>query len=89
MSSGRIYVVILFFWALLIIVTPTLVRLSSSANRLDFMGELGREEVKLLLARRALHVAAAPAPAPAGRPGDIMIGIEPEKVQHAPFLQWN
>lgn len=39
--SGRTYVVILFFWALLTIITPMLVRLSASANlysRLDGMG---------------------------------------------------
>ncbi|KAL3845253.1 hypothetical protein ACJIZ3_002656 [Penstemon smallii] len=61
--SGRIYVVILFFWALLTIVTPTLVRLSASAKlQMKFDGER-REGVKLILPRKAL-VGAAVSPAP-------------------------
>ncbi|KAL7155318.1 hypothetical protein ABFS83_03G067100 [Erythranthe nasuta] len=68
--SGRIYVVILFFWALLTVITPMLVRLSDSANLYRrFDGEEIREGVKLLFPRRVLIAAtvspAAPAPAPA------------------------
>ncbi|XP_059635646.1 uncharacterized protein LOC132277822 [Cornus florida] len=57
--SGRTFVAILFFWAVLTILTPTLVRLSASAKaNLDLNGEK-REEMNAksmmgLLPRRAL-----------------------------------
>ncbi|KAH7848691.1 hypothetical protein Vadar_006147 [Vaccinium darrowii] len=66
--NGRTTVVILFFWAVLTIVTPMLVRMSASAKpALHFNGEktevLTKVGLQRLLARRAL-VDAAPPPAP-------------------------
>ncbi|KAI3464934.1 hypothetical protein Pfo_021597 [Paulownia fortunei] len=67
--SGRTYVLILFFWALLTIVTPTLVRLSASANLYARYDGERREGVKLQLPRKALVAATvSPAPAPAPAP---------------------
>ncbi|PSS31327.1 Cyclin-dependent kinase inhibitor 1C like [Actinidia chinensis var. chinensis] len=66
--NGRTYVLILFFWAVLTIVTPMLVRLSASAKpSINFNGEK-TERTKAVLRRllppRAL-VATAPTQAPA------------------------
>ncbi|KAG6434652.1 hypothetical protein SASPL_106292 [Salvia splendens] len=73
--SVRIYIVILFSWALLTAVTPTLVRLAASANLQSRLDGEGREGLKLLLPRKALvelnisvpvlAVAATPVPAAA------------------------
>ncbi|GMP81417.1 hypothetical protein CsSME_00036139 [Camellia sinensis var. sinensis] len=79
--SGRAYVVILFFWAVLTIITPMLIRLSESAKpTLHFNGE--RREgtnagIQRLLPRRALVVptvppqALAPPPSPAPAPSPM------------------
>ncbi|KAL7175334.1 hypothetical protein ACSBR2_029019 [Camellia fascicularis] len=76
--SGRAYVVILFFWAVLTIITPMLIRLSESAKpTLHFNGESREgtnDGIQRLLPRRALVVptvppqALAPPPAPAPAP---------------------
>ncbi|KZV28863.1 cyclin-dependent kinase inhibitor 1C [Dorcoceras hygrometricum] len=73
--NGRTYVLILFFWALLTIVTPMLIRLSASAklstrfdannphvyNKLNPAGE----QRQVLLPRRALgNIRVSPSPAP-------------------------
>ncbi|XP_051123760.1 uncharacterized protein LOC127246417 [Andrographis paniculata] len=78
--NGRIYVLILFFWALLTIVTPMLIRLSASANlypRLD--GEQG-EVPKVLLPRRALiQLILSPVSAPAPEP--VLPSLKPGYIQ--------
>lgn len=66
--NGRIYVLILLFWAFLTIVTPMLIHLSASAKlNARFDGER-RQAMKDVSARRALgkiRVSPAPAPPPA------------------------
>ncbi|PIN06214.1 hypothetical protein CDL12_14310 [Handroanthus impetiginosus] len=77
--SSRTYVVILFFWALLTIVTPMLVRLSASANLYaTFDGERKEGMNKLSLPRRALIaeiVSPAPSPSPAPAPAPSPISV--------------
>ncbi|KAL7605067.1 hypothetical protein Lser_V15G18702 [Lactuca serriola] len=56
---GRTFLVILFFWAALTIITPILVHLSASAKPLDYNGEIkynGSQSRKVisLLSRKAL-----------------------------------
>ncbi|KVH98397.1 Retrieval of early ER protein Rer1 [Cynara cardunculus var. scolymus] len=75
---GRTFLVILFFWAALTIVTPILVRMSSSTSVLDYNDELDkggpqRSRGMSFLPRRTLvstehPFAPAPAPAPAPCP---------------------
>ncbi|MFS8000076.1 hypothetical protein Hanom_Chr12g01174151 [Helianthus anomalus] len=81
---GRTFVVILFFWAALTVVTPILIRLSASANVLDHNGGIkngdivqSSKEVRLL-SRRALgsirhpkkeiHVSPSSSPSPSPSP---------------------
>ncbi|WMV27643.1 hypothetical protein MTR67_021028 [Solanum verrucosum] len=60
--SGRTIILILFFWAVLTIVTPILVRLSASAKAngeffvIKHTGELKAGKMMGLLPRRALHM---------------------------------
>ncbi|KAL1546760.1 hypothetical protein AAHA92_23315 [Salvia divinorum] len=63
--SVRIYIVILFSWALLTAVTPTLVRLAASANLQSRLDGEGGEGLKLLLPRKALTELAVSVAAPA------------------------
>ncbi|XP_038716081.1 uncharacterized protein LOC120009532 [Tripterygium wilfordii] len=71
MSERRTFVVIFFFWAVLTIVTPTLILLSeSSKSSLDCNGlNARRMMVGSQQARKTL--APAPAPAPAPYPGTV------------------
>ncbi|KAL7207654.1 hypothetical protein ACSBR1_029575 [Camellia fascicularis] len=83
--SGRAYVVILFFWAVLTIITPMLIRLSESAKpTLHFNGESREgtnDGIQRLLPRRALVVptvppqALAPPPAPAPAPAPVPVPV--------------
>nr|XP_009771197.1 PREDICTED: uncharacterized protein LOC104221766 [Nicotiana sylvestris] len=68
--SGRTFILILFFWAVLTIVTPVLVRLSASAkangeffvikHTSDLKERIKDGKVMELLQRRALVAAAPP-----------------------------
>ncbi|MCE3215694.1 hypothetical protein HAX54_003210 [Datura stramonium] len=72
--SGRTIILILFFWAVLTIVTPVLVRLSATAKvNGEFFVIKHPSEIKAgkmvgLLPRRALVAAAAPPLAPVSGP---------------------
>ncbi|MFS7972417.1 hypothetical protein Hanom_Chr09g00844461 [Helianthus anomalus] len=71
---GRTFFVILFFWAALTVITPILIRLSASANLLDYNGEMkhgGIQNSKALglLSRRALGQKEKPfSPSPSSSP---------------------
>ncbi|PON40894.1 Transmembrane protein [Parasponia andersonii] len=72
--SGRTFVVIFFFWALLTIITPTLVHLSESSKS-QHLNEEKSEEIKVRRIMAEKHsirtptsLANLPAPAPAPAP---------------------
>ncbi|KAK1433593.1 hypothetical protein QVD17_10505 [Tagetes erecta] len=76
---GRTFFVILFFWAALTVITPILIRLSASANMLDYNGEVKNGGIQNgqdigLLSRRALgsikkeRHASSPSPSPSPSP---------------------
>ncbi|WOH04273.1 hypothetical protein DCAR_0623682 [Daucus carota subsp. sativus] len=72
--NGRSTVVILFFWALLTVITPALIRMSASAKLLDVNGVEASAVKSRLLPRRALIATKfietpAPTPAPTPEPG--------------------
>ncbi|KAF7141418.1 hypothetical protein RHSIM_Rhsim06G0030900 [Rhododendron simsii] len=78
--NGRTTVLILFFWAVLTIVTPVLVRMSASAKpTFHFNGEEteGSKAGKGLLSRRALVAVAPPPPPPPPPPLPLAPAPEP------------
>ncbi|KAH6796233.1 hypothetical protein C2S51_037219 [Perilla frutescens var. frutescens] len=72
--SVRTYIVILFFWALLTVVTPTLVRLAASANLYSRLDGEGKDGMKLLLPRKALAESIVSVTAPAAAPAAVKGG---------------
>ncbi|KAI7743927.1 hypothetical protein M8C21_006804 [Ambrosia artemisiifolia] len=71
--SGRTFFVILFFWAALTVITPILIRLSASANLLDYNGEMKNGGIQSskelsLLPRRALGSIQKERPSPSPSP---------------------
>ncbi|KAK9947057.1 hypothetical protein M0R45_012494 [Rubus argutus] len=89
--SGRIYVVIFFFWAALTIITPTLIFLSETSKTYS---ELQDERSEGIKARRLIGYAvkspmsttitqeSAPAPAPAPTP-DSGLGLGTREIKLA------
>ncbi|KAK6939483.1 hypothetical protein RJ641_029014 [Dillenia turbinata] len=72
--NGRAYVLIFFFWAVLTIITPTLILWSASAKaNLDHDGEIGegvkaRRKLGYFEEHMRMQVPLAPVPAPAEAP---------------------